>query len=287
MKEILSNAIFNALLYFIISLFVPGMVFSVFPSTDFLLLEMNQEKKIPKLYRELAEWWPVLSAPPNYAEEAHIFQEYILSETKINVKTVLELGSGGGNTASHLKKKFKMTLTDLSAEMLNVSKKLNPECEHITGDMRSLRLGRQFDAVFIHDAIMYMNTLDDLQYAIETAYLHCKTGGVSLFAPDFVKETFKAGTYHGGNDHEDRSMRYLEWIWDPDPDDTTFVSDMVYLLRGKNKRTRSIYERHTFGLFKKNDWLKIIEQAGFQSKVLPFQHSQVESDSMMIFCGQK
>jgi ubiquinone/menaquinone biosynthesis C-methylase UbiE len=248
---------------------------------------MYQNREIPKLYRELAEWWPVLSEPQDYAEEAHIFQEYILSEARIPVKAVLELGSGGGNTASHLKKKFKMTLTDLSPEMIKVSKKLNPECEHITGDMRNLRLGKQFDAVFIHDAIMNMNTLDDLQHVLETAYLHCKTGGVSLFAPDFIKETFKTSTYHGGNDHENRSLRYLEWIWDPDPDDTTFVSDMVYLLREKNNKVRSVYERHTCGLFKKIEWLTIIEKAGFQSKVIPFQHRQVESGSMIIFCGRK
>ena len=35
-----------------------------------------------------------------------------------------------------------MTLVDLSEEMLAVSRELNPECEHLQGDMRTLRLGR-------------------------------------------------------------------------------------------------------------------------------------------------
>ena len=72
--------------------------------------------------------------------------------------TLLELGSGGGNNASHLKHRFECTLTDLSPEMLALSRTLNPECEHIEGDMRTLRLERTFDAVFVHDAIAYITT---------------------------------------------------------------------------------------------------------------------------------
>lgn len=92
---------------------------------------------------------------------------------------MLELGLGGGNNASHLKKHFQMTLFDFSPGMLNVSKVLKPECEHIRGDMRTIRLEREFDAVFIHDAISYMLTEADLLQAIETAYVHCKPGGVA------------------------------------------------------------------------------------------------------------
>src|SRR5262245_15324138 len=39
--------------------------------------------------------------------------------------------------------------------------KLNPECEHIVGDMRSMQLDRTFDVVFIHDAIAYMTNESD------------------------------------------------------------------------------------------------------------------------------
>ena len=38
--------------------------------------------------------------------------------------------------------------------MLAINQATNPECEHIVGDMRTLDLGRQFDVVLIHDAIM-------------------------------------------------------------------------------------------------------------------------------------
>jgi len=34
---------------------------------------------LPALYRELADWWPLLSAPEDYAEEALFYERAILS----------------------------------------------------------------------------------------------------------------------------------------------------------------------------------------------------------------
>jgi ubiquinone/menaquinone biosynthesis C-methylase UbiE len=242
---------------------------------------------IPILYQELADWWPVLSSPEDYAEEARFYQRAILSACTLTPGTLLELGSGGGNNASHLKKHFQMTLLDLSSGMLRVSQALNPQCEHIQGDMRNVRLGRQFDAVFIHDAIMYMLSEADLSRAIETAYVHCRPGGAALFAPDHTRETFKASTKHGGHDREGRGLRYLEWTWDPDTTDTTYVSYMVYMLRERAEEVRCILDRHLCGLFSHGDWLRMIAQAGFQAQSLPFEHSEIEPGSAHVFLGLK
>jgi hypothetical protein len=54
--------------------------------------------------------------------------------------------------------------------MRAMSRALNPDCEHLDGDMRSVRLARSFDAVFVHDAVCYMTTESDLRMAIETAF---------------------------------------------------------------------------------------------------------------------
>ena len=81
-----------------------------------------------------------------------------------------------------------MTLVDLSPQMLAVSRALNPECEHREGDMRTVNLGRTFDAVFVHDAIMYMTSeADSLIAAMRNAYRHCRAGGVALFVPDYSR----------------------------------------------------------------------------------------------------
>jgi len=167
---------------------------------------------IVKLYDELAEWWPLFSAPEDYAEEAALFARLLIDSSNPAPRTVLELGSGGGNNAFHLKRSFEMTLVDTSAQMLAISRALNPECAHREGDMRTIDLGRTFDAVFIHDAIMYMTSAADLEAAIRNAHRHCRAGGVALLVPDYVRETFVARTEHGGHDGDDgRSLRYLEW----------------------------------------------------------------------------
>ena len=84
-------------------------------------------------------------------------------------RTLLELGLGGGNNTSHLKRHFALTLVDRSPAMLAVSRALNPDCEHVTDDMRTVRLGRIFDLVFVHDAVSYLTTEDDLRAALETS----------------------------------------------------------------------------------------------------------------------
>lgn len=241
----------------------------------------------PRLYDEFASWWPVLSAPEDYAEESEIMRKIFSESTLHPIKTMLELGSGGGNNASHLKAHYQMTLVDIAPGMLKVSQKLNPECEHIQGDMRTVRLDRLFDAVLIHDAISYMTTLADLKKAIETAYIHCKPGGAALFAPDHTKENFRPSTSHGGHDIDGRGLRYLEWVYDPNPNDDNCITDFAYLLRNQNNQVWGEYDRHITGLFHHDDWLRIIANAGFFPKTIPFEHSEIEPGTCDLFVGKK
>jgi SAM-dependent methyltransferase len=227
----------------------------------------NPAKYLPDLYGKLAGWFHLLTAPEDYANEAAFYRSLITGNSPRRPVTVLELGSGGGNNASHLKAHFKMTLVDLSPEMLDISRRLNPECEHIQGDMRNIRLGRQFDAIFIHDAISYLTTEQDLAMAIETAFAHCRPGGVALFVPDYTRENFVPSTSHGGHDADNRGLRYLSWVYDPEPGDTTYIMDMVYLMKeGEIVRCQS--DRHIMGLFSESDWRNMMNEAGFSVQVV-------------------
>ena len=235
-----------------------------------------KDRAQPRLYSELASWFHLLTPPENYAEEARFYRRTLLASVKPRSRTVLELGSGGGNNASHMKRWFQMTLTDLSPQMLKISHALNPELEHIRGDMRTLRLGREFDAVFAHDALMYMTTERDLRAAIETAYVHTRTGGAALFVPDCTRETLRPQTNCGGSDGDDgRGLRYLEWTWDPDPDDTWFYTDFAYLLRSPSGTIRAVHDRHIDGVFRRAEWLRLLREGGFRPRALTFAHSDV------------
>lgn len=236
-----------------------------------------------KLYNELASWWPLMSPPFEYVEEAAFYRATLGTVAKRPVKTVLELGSGGGHNASHLKEHFTLTLVDISPGMLSVSRMLNPECEHHQGDMLSVRLGRQFDAVFIHDAICYMTTEAELRQAIGTAFVHCKPGGVALFAPDYVRENFQTGTDHGGHDDGARGMRWVEWTWDPDPDDTTYLADYAYLMRERNGSMHVEHDRHLEGLFSRATWLRLLTEGGFQPSVVSVVQAEFDRHTHEVF----
>ena len=241
----------------------------------------------PRLYGELASWWPLLSSPTDYAEEAASYERTLVAACERPARTLLELGSGGGNNASYLKARFQMALVDCSPGMLEVSRALNPECEHIEGDMRTVRLGRAFDCVFVHDAVVYMTTESDLRSAIETAYVHCKPGGAALFAPDHVRENFRASTDHGGHDGVDRALRYLEWTWDPDPTDSSYVVDYAYLLRESDGSMHVEWDRHIEGLFARGDWLPLLTGVGFQPRAVPIVDSEIEPGQHEIFVGRR
>jgi SAM-dependent methyltransferase len=221
-----------------------------------------------RLYGDLASWWPLVSPPEDYTEEA-AYAASLLRSAALPVREVLELGSGGGHNAVHLKAHFDLTLVDLSEEMLAVSRALNPECAHLQGDMRTLRLGRTFDAVFLHDAVDYMTSAADLVAAIQTTYAHCRPGGVAVFLPDHTTESYEAGTDCGGNDGRDgRGIRFLEWSWDPDPGDTWAQTEYAFVLRAGDGSTEVVHESHRVGLFPRSTWLHLLAEAGFEAEVV-------------------
>jgi SAM-dependent methyltransferase len=229
-------------------------------------------EKLPRLYGDLAGWFHLLTAPEDYREEAAFYTQLLKENSRIPVKELLEMGCGGGNNASYMKSHFTLTLTDLSEDMLQVSRGLNPECEHIQGDMRTLRLDRQFDAVFVQDAITYMTTEEDLKRAFETAHVHCRPGGVALFSTDYVRESFQENTRHGGHSGGGRHLRYLEWTHDPDTGDTQYLVDMAYVM-DDGKEVKCYHDRHRMGLFPRDTWLRLMKEAGFSTvKAVHYPH---------------
>ncbi len=235
-----------------------------------------------RMYNENASWFHVLTPPAEYAAEAATYTRLLL-EGCPEAKTLLELGSGGGNNASHMKATFTCTLTDLSSAMLALSRTINPECEHFEGDMRTLRLGRTFDAVFVHDAVTYITTLDDLAKTAATVFVHTRPGRAALLVPDAIRDTFVAGTDHGGEDHPDgRSLRYLEWTLDADPQGTTYDVHYAYLM-SDGEKTWAEYDHHVCGLFSRPQWMEVLETAGFQVET-PELDPEVHEEQVAFLC---
>lgn len=222
------------------------------------------------LYQELASWWPLISPPAEYAADAEMINA-IFASAAVPVRTVLDLGSGGGHVALHLKAGRSMTLVDASAQMLTVSGQLNPDCTHVQGDMRSVRLGRVFDAVLAHDAVDYVTSEDDLRLVVDTAFAHCRPGGIAVFAPDHTAETFRASTGGGGGGHDGsgRQASFRERTSDPDPGDDWILVEYEFTLREADGTVRVVEEAHRLGSFGRDTWLRLLTAAGFAAQSRP------------------
>ena len=132
-----------------------------------------------------------------------------------------------------------------------------------------------------------MASEDDLRSALSSAHEHLRFGGAAVFAPDHIAETFRATTDCGGYGGPGRAMRYLEWLWDPDPSDNTYLQDFAYLLKEDDETVRVEYDRHTMGLFGREVWLSMLRDVGFDPKAVVFDHSEIPPGSHEVFVAAK
>lgn len=216
-----------------------------------------------KLYNELAEWWPLMQPPRRFAKEAARIARRLRDEESEARPSLLHLGSGGGHLASHLKEWFDMTLVDLSPRMLDLSQSLNPECRHVQGDMRMLRLDESFDAVLVYDAIAHLVDLEDLRATLATARAHLRPGGRAVFCPDWMLEDYTPGMSTGGTDGQGRGMRYIEWNH-PGVEGTSCQTDIVYLLRREDGEVSVEHDHVRLGVFSEEAWQDALRDAGFE-----------------------
>ena len=222
-----------------------------------------------RLYNELAYLWPVISPAEDYAVEALYWLRAIRAKVGPGTHNLLELGVGGGHLLSHLTPHHRAEAVDVSLRMLELSRQRNPDVEHHLGDMRTMRLGRLFDAVLIHDAVGYMLDENDLRAAFETARTHLRPGGLLLVAPDIVAESFREGkvirwttSAHGV------TITTEELLSDPDPSDTQVESLFTYDITENGVR-RVVKDLHVTGLFSINAWTSLMEEAGFDVERTP------------------
>lgn len=235
----------------------------------------------PLLYSELVSWYRLVDPAADHQEEADTYRAALERAIVGPADRLLELGAGAGHNAFHLKRRFRCTLTDPAEPMLGLSRELNPDCEHLAGDMRTLRLGRVFDAVLVHDAVTYMTTREDLLAAATTAFAHTRPGGAAIFAPDHLRDTFRESTELIEGEDGPRALRCLAWTWDPRPDDTSYTVDFAFLLRDGTAVT-PVHDRHVEGLFSEADWMDLLRTAGFEVETIERPIGNGEMDRIFL-----
>ena len=227
----------------------------------------------PAIYGELADWFPLLTPPEDYTQDATELLGLLRASTSHPVGTILELGSGGGHLASRIRAAdpdVVLTLVDRAPAMLAVSARLNPEVEHVVGDMLEIGLERTFDAVLVHDAASHVLARSEAEALARTCRVHLREGGVAVICPDHVADTFAPATGHGGVDSADgtRGLRYVQRDHDPAPDDDSYLAELDVELRehGPGGTTvRTFHDRLVLGMLPRTVWTEALEVAGFSS----------------------
>ena len=236
-------------------------------------MEILSGKDERRLYGDLAWTWPIISPVKDYIEETELFSKLIREYSKIEVKTLLHLGCGGGHNDYTFKKHFKVTSLDISEDMLTLAKKLNPEVNYQYGDMQTIRLEERFDAVIVLDSINYIKTVENLQRTFITAYEHLKPGGIFLTFAEQIAGQFKQNnTTHSTHSKGDVEITFVENYYDPDPTDTYYEATFIYLIRVGGKLEVHT-DRHLCGIFKLETWLKLLKEIGFKVIQNKFEHS--------------
>lgn len=206
-------------------------------------------------YNDLAWTEDLLANPADYEDEVMNYV-HLIKRTAIEPPiTMLHLGSGAGGHDWIFKRHFEITGVDLSLGMLNKARDSHPDIEYLEGDMRTLRLNRQFDTVVIPDSIDYMVTLDDLRQSIQTASLHLKVGGVLLIVAK-TEETFQNNNFVYTGEKEGVHVTLFENNYINPICPNTYEATLVYLIRQHGELT--IHRDHqVLGLFSNAVWEKL------------------------------
>ena len=220
------------------------------------------------LYNEYVAWYPLLDPIEDHAAECGEFLALIYEALGEGRHRLLELGSGAGNNAAFLSTHLDVTLSDVSPQMLALSKHTNPELEHIQADMHTLRLERSFDAVLVHDSVCHMTTRDDVLALAHTIAAHLRPGGVALVVPDCVAESFEESIDDDAVEGADRGLQYVVRSWQPDPEAEVYQSDYAFLLRDE-AGLHAVHMSHSEGLFSTETWKALLEAAGLQAQAVP------------------
>jgi ubiquinone/menaquinone biosynthesis C-methylase UbiE len=211
-------------------------------------------------YNELAWTEDLLADPSDYEREVACYVDLIRRSSLHAPRTLLHLGCGAGGHDAEFKRHFVVTGVDISRGMLDKARLRHPDLEYIEGDMRTVRVDREFDVVAIPDSIDYMSSLPELQMAIGTAVAHLKPGGVLLVVGK-IRETFRDNNFAYTGEQKNLHVTVLEnnYINRYRPD--TYEATLVYLIREHDDLSIRT-ECHVLGLFSQEAWKEVFAGAG-------------------------
>lgn len=134
-----------------------------------------------ELYSKLAEVYHEMYQNIFDYKKEFLFYNKVLK--KYGCKRILEIGCGSGNLAPYfVESDYDYAGVDLSQDMLDIAKKVEPKAKYLQADMRNLKLRKKFDAVLITGkSFTHLVTNDDVRNTLNSVYKILKRGGIFIF----------------------------------------------------------------------------------------------------------
>jgi SAM-dependent methyltransferase len=191
----------------------------------------------------------------------------LITETSPAARTLLDVACGTGAHLAELRQWFEVEGVDISPAMLEVARKRLPGVRLHLGDMRTLDLGRQFDAVIcLFSSIGYVLEPAELGPTIQRLAAHVGRGGVLI-----VDGWIRPGDWNDGH------RAAPEIVSD---DETTVVRlavgrreeritdlEMHHLVRTASG-VEYFVERHRLAMTPTEDYVGAFEGAGLKTHVV-------------------
>jgi SAM-dependent methyltransferase len=134
--------------------------------------------------RDYASAYDSMYADKDYERECDLVEQAFARFADGPVESVLDLGAGTGNHALPLARRgYDVAAVDLSEAMVRIATEKATEAgaqvDFRQGDLRTVQLGRRFDAVLLMFAVLgYQRTNEDVRAALDNARGHLRPGGV-------------------------------------------------------------------------------------------------------------
>lgn len=218
-------------------------------------------------YGELAKYYDVFYAWKDYAKESRVLVRLIERYKNSPGNSLLDVGCGTGQHIKHLRKKFDCVGVDASDAMLEQARRNVKGVEFTRGDMEDFDLGRGFDVVLcLFSAVGYVRTYTRLARTLRNFAKHLRPGGVVIIEPWFAKSAWNAGHVHvlaqGSDDLKVVRVDYASIIGG------LSVLDERIIVAEKGKGISSYRDRMVMGLFEKEEFLRLMGDAGLRAKYL-------------------
>lgn len=197
----------------------------------------------------------------------------IIQEASPGARTLLDVACGTGAHLECLRRWYAVEGVDLSPEMLEVARARLRDVPLRVADMRTLHLGRRYDAVTcLFSAIGYVTDLSEMRSTIQRLADHVAPGGV-LIVDGWVRPEDWGDDYRGGPDVA--------------ADDTTTVvrltlsrrtgsiteMDLHHLVRDADGIDHFV-EQHRLALVPTADYVAAFKSADLLARVVPFMPSR-------------